>query len=332
MFRYSRMRFAFVACVVLFGAMAEPSRADDITPALTEAAKHLQQGAPAKTLEIINRTLKSGQIPAELASKALLLRARAHEALDKYAYALADYNQALWMKGLSDGDKDAAEAGRKRIMTKLGVDDGDAPAAKPVKTAQTQQPAAQPAGQQRKATAWDTDVQTTVSEERTGGTGGLGGFFGGLFGSSSSEKTEPQQPPGEIQAAARPAVQRVAVEPQTRQAAIAQQRTKPEQPTLTQTRVSQTTGTLSAGGELSGDFAIQIAALHSEDRALYEVNRVEKRFSELLGGRTPSITVRATSDGGTLYKVIIEPYQRGEGVATCEMLKTKGLNCMLISR
>jgi hypothetical protein len=30
--------------------------------------------------------------------------------------------------------------------------------------------------------------------------------------------------------------------------------------------------------------------------------------------------------------VIIEPYQRGEGVATCEVLKTKGLNCMLISR
>ncbi|HEY7643805.1 MAG TPA: hypothetical protein VH858_02100, partial [Hyphomicrobiales bacterium] len=63
-----------------------------------------------------------------------------------------------------------------------------------------------------------------------------------------------------------------------------------------------------------------------------EVNRVARRFGELLGGRKPSVTIAPTKDGGTLYKVIAEPYDRGEGTATCELLKTKGLSCMLISR
>ena len=335
MFRYSRMRYALVASIVCLAAMASPSRADDVTPALTEAAKYLEKGVPAKAIEVVNRTLKSGQIPAEQASKALLLRARAHEAMDKYAYALADYNQALWMKGLAAGEKTEAETGRSRIMAKLGVGDADVPAPKPVKTAQAQvEPRTVP---QSKGASWDTDVQTTASEERTGGTGGIGGFFGGIFGSSSSAPEKVEQP-AEIQTSTRPPVQRVAVEPQ-RTAAIPQPRNvvtarvRPEPQPEPEQRIGQTKASLSAGsGEVSGEFAIQIAALHSEDRAIYEVNRVEKRFSDLLGGRTPSITVRETTDGNTLYKVIIEPYQRGEGVATCEVLKTKGLNCMLISR
>ena len=333
MFRYSRIQFALLASVLCSAAIAVPARADEATPALAEAARYLKQGNPTKALEITNRTIKAGQLPSELAAKALLLRARAYEALGKYAYALADYNQALWMKALQASDKSEAEAGRSRIMVKLGVG-GDTPETSPAKeAAQTPQRSAPRPAAQPQVAAQDTDVQTTVSEERTGGTGGLGGFFGRIFG--SSEKSEQQ---AEIQQA-RPPVQQAAAEPsrpvptaQSRPAPAAQPRPRPAQQAVTEPRVSQTSVSLSAGGEQSGDFAIQIAALHSEDRALYEASRVEKRYSEMLGGRTPSITVRETSDGNTLYKVIIGPYQRGEGTATCEMLKTKGLNCMLISR
>jgi hypothetical protein len=320
MFRYSRIRFALVACVS-FVALAMPARADEVTPALVEAAKQIEQGVPVKAVEILNRTLKSGQIAPELASKALLLRARAHEALGKYAYALADYNKALWMKSLSASDNSQAEAGRSRIMAKLGV--GDEPVASPAKAAPSQQAARAP----QKALAADTAVQTQVSEERTGGTGGIGGFFGRIFG-SSSEKTET---PAEPQAPARPTIQRVAAEVPRAPTAAAKPRL--DQQAALQSKISQASdAALSTGSNASGEFAIQIAALHAEDKAIYEVNRVEKRFGEWLGGRTPSIKVREMADGGTLYKVVIEPYQRGEGVATCEMLKTKGLSCMLISR
>jgi hypothetical protein len=330
MFRYSRIRFALLASVLCAAAMGMPARADDVTPALAEAAKYLKQGNPAKALEITNRTIKSGQIPSELAAKALLLRARAYEAMDKYAYALADYNQALWMKTLPVSDKSEAEAGRSRIMAKLGV--GDAPDASAAKaSAQAPQQSAPRPAPQPKAAVWNTDVQTTASEERTGGTGGLGGFFGRIFG--SSEKSEQQ---AEIQPA-RPPVQQAAAETTpaapSRPAVAAQPRIRSDQRAVAaEPKVSQTRVSLPPSGEQSGDFAIQIAALHSEDRAIFEANRVEKRYSEWLGGRTPSITVRETSDGNTLYKVIIEPYQRSEGTATCEMLKTKGLSCMLISR
>jgi hypothetical protein len=321
MFRYSRIQFALVVCVS-FAALAMHARADEVTPALIEAAKQIEQGVPVKAVEILNRTLKSGQIPPELASKALLLRARAHEALDKYAYALADYNKALWMKGLSASDKGQAEAGRSRIMAKLGV--GDEPVvAQPAKAAPSQQVARAP---QREPTE-DTAVQTQVSEQRTGGTGGIGGFFGRIFG-SSSEKAE-QSP--EPQTPARPTIQRVAAEVPRTPTAPAKPRL--DQQAALQSKVSQASDAAPASvSNVTGEFAIQIAALHSEDKAIFEVNRVEKRFSEWLGGRTPSIKVRETADGGTLYKVVIEPYQRGEGVATCEMLKTKGLSCMLISR
>ena len=42
--------------------------------------------------------------------------------------------------------------------------------------------------------------------------------------------------------------------------------------------------------------------------------------------------IMATNDGGTLYKIVAEGYDRGEATAICELLKTKNLNCMIVSR
>jgi tetratricopeptide (TPR) repeat protein len=315
MFRSSSIWVAFLAALFWVYASGGPAHAQEgsaaqATAALTEASKYLDEGIPVKAIDAINRVLKSGKISSDLAARALLLRARAQEKIGKYAYALADYNQALWMQGLSSSDKGEAEAGRARIMAKLGVDDDSA------KTAAAPQQPDKPkrtASNARDAADRGANVQTSPSEERTGG------IFGGLFGSSetspSQQTAEPAPPP---KPAPRAAAQPVNVAASTRTANVSDDSTAND-----------------AGAparEPTGDFAIQFAALHSEDSAIYEVERIGKRYSEWLGGRTPSITIRPTAEGGTLYKIIAEPYERGEGVATCELLKTKGVSCMLISR
>lgn len=301
MFRFYRTQFVVLASLFTFAVLSTPAYADKAAEALAKANRHLQDGVPAKAIELINTTLKSGNVPSDLAARALLMRAQAQEKLGKYAYALADYNQAVW-QGLPERNKAEAEQGRNRIMARLGVG-GDSAPQKTTSTGSGTSLAA--------SSGWGTsEIQTTPSEERTGG---IGSVFSGIFGGTDASETES---PASV---TRPRAQNV-------NAVVASRAVRAP------VKSSSENVAIAVNNEASGDFAIQMAALHSEDGAIYEVDRIEKRYGEWLGGRTPSITVLGTSDGGTLYKVIAEPFQHGEGIATCELLKTKGLSCMLISR
>lgn len=309
-----RIRKFFLVFFLGMAACFAVAQAETATAALTQASKALEKGVPVKAIEIINQTLKSGELPPELAAKALLMRAKAQEKVGKQAYALADYNQALWMQGLSAGDKAEAEKGRDRILGKLGVDTQEK-AAPASRTA-----AAEPAASKPRAAAqkWDTDVQTTASEQRTGG---IGSIFSGIFGSSDSKKAEaqPQQAERPRQAASESPTQGAPRPERTRPRAAAPE-PAPKIIAAVDTR------------EVTGNFAIQFAALHSEDSAISEVDRIAKRYGADLAGRSTSVKIAETSDGGTLYKVIAAPYGRGEGTAICELLKTKGVACMLITK
>jgi hypothetical protein len=305
-------------------SLALTASAQDPTASLTQAAKLLEQGEALQSIELVDRTLKTGDVPSNLAAKAMLLRAQAQEKLGKHAFALADYNSALWMQDLSDYDRNIAEQGRQRIMAHLGVGGETQTAAAP---AAQDQPAAVTA-------SWGTEVRETATEDRTGG---IGSIFAGVFGSSSESEVEETR-------AETPRLQPVsvsanAVTPTASVASVSQSAERQVAPISASTIVaannSQAVGieeTVVAQRELSGEFAIQFSAVHSEDTALYEADRIGKRYGELLNGRTPSIKIRGTQDGGTLYKIIVQPYERGEGVATCELLKTKGVSCMIISR
>jgi hypothetical protein len=341
MFQYPRIRSVLIATLFLVPILAQAAQADDTaTQALAEASKLIEKGVPVKAIELINNTLKSGKVPGDLAAKALLMRAQAQETIGKHAYALADYNSALWMQGLSDRDKKEAEDGRRRIMAKLGVTDGDkAAVADAGKSGRADRPATAPARTAQAAsssksadkTSWDTEVQASGSEQRTGG---IGSFFSGLFGSSESKaataESEPEPKSAAVvteTAAPRPS-QKAQIQP-PQKARLQPVKAEPVRKAAVQQAAPEPAP---AASEPQGNFAIQFAALQAEDSAISEVNRVTRRFGELLGGRKPSVTIAPTKDGGTLYKVIAEPYDRGEGTATCELLKSKGLSCMLISR
>jgi hypothetical protein len=315
---YLRIGWVLFAAALSISSLAVPARAQSASAALTEASKMLEKGIPVKAIELIDAALGSGKLPPESAAKALLMRAQAQEKLSKLAFALADYNSALWMEGLSAADKAQAEQGRDRISGKLGIAE---PAKKPPASGGRSKADEDTAARTPTATSWDTNVKSSPSEQRTGGTGGIGSVFSGIFGSS-----EPAQEPRQAKpvAAAKPAA--VARAEQVKPAPV-----RAEKPV--RIAVAERTSPAAApSGDSSGKFGIQFAALHSEDGAISEVERIAKKFGSELGGRSPSVKIIATNDGGTLYKIVAEPYERGEATAICELLKTKNLNCMLVSR
>ena len=330
---YLRMGAFLFAAILSIASISVPVRAENPTAALTEASKMMDKGLPVKAIELIDAALASGKLPAESSAKALLMRAQAQEKLGKLAFALADYNSALWMEGLSAADKAQAEKGRDRISGKLGVSDGSKPAQASVATENigARTPTSAPL---------DAKIQTTPSEERTGG---IGSIFSGIFGSSKAaaetkqeDPAPPVAPPAKTPALAKPAVSTPAKPVST----SAKQAWAPKQQTAQlkaekSARVAATERSQPAApppaGDASGKFGIQFAALHSEDSAISEVQRIAKKFGSELGGRSPAVKIIATSDGGTLYKIVAEGYERGEATAICELLKAKNLSCMVVS-
>lgn len=304
---YLRISSVLFAAALSISALALPARAD--SDPLAEASKMMEQGIPVKAIEIIDAALSSGKLPNESSAKALLMRAQAQEKLNKLAFALADYNSALWMEGLSASDKAQAEQGRDRIDRKLGV---VAEAAKKEPAPDENKVARTPT-----STTPEANAKAAPAEQHSGG---IGNFFSGLFGSSEAapapQQPEPQQ--AKPVAAVKPAA---AAKPGREKPPLA----RAEKPV----RVAVAERVTSPG---EGKFGIQFAALQSEDRAIAEVDRIAKKFGAELGGRSPAVKILATNDGGTLYKIVAEPYPRGEATAICELLKTKNLNCMIISR
>ena len=323
---YLRIGTVFLAAALSISLLAAPARAQSAAATLTEASKALEKGVPVKAIELIDAAMRSGKLPSDMAAKALLMRAQAQEKLGKQAFALADYNSALWMEGLSAADKAQAEQGRDRISGKLGVAE---PAAKPAASGGRAN-----AGEDTAVrTPTSANVKSTPSEQRTGG---IGSVFSGIFGSSSEPAQEERQPTpapaAQPAAAVKPAA--VAVKPVP---AVKPERTQPikaraEKPAQKIAVAERTSPTAAPTGDGSGKFGIQFAALHSEDGAISEVERIARKYGSELAGRSPSVKILGTSDGGTLYKIVAEPYERGEATAICELLKTKNLNCMIVSR
>ncbi len=316
---YLRIGSVFFATALCISLLAAPARAENAEATLTQASKMLEKGIPVKAIELIDTAIRSGQLPADLSAKALLMRAQAQEKLGKQAFALADYNSALWMQALSATDKAKAEQGRDRISGKLGLAE---PAAKPTTSGARANAGENTASRTPTPSA---NVKSTPSEQRTGG---IGSVFSGLFGSTEAAAAQDPQKAKPV-AAAKPAapVKPAAAKPEQVQPAKANAERQPAQ-----IAVAERTSPTAASGEASGKFGIQFAALHSEDGAISEVERIAKKYGSELGGRSPSVKILGTNDGGTLYKIVAEPYERGEATAICELLKTKNLNCMIVSR
>jgi hypothetical protein len=324
---------SLVLAILLAGASPSSASAQtaDITAALTEANKVLQKGGYVKAIEIIDAALRSGKVQTELAARAFLMRGEANEKLGRTAYAMADYNNALFMKdSLPAAERKKAEDSQKRVASGLGIAEQTSGGSVPTSARAEAAPPVAPAGSApARKQAWNTAVQEQPAQEQSI-TGGIGSFFSNLLGtSSSSPKPAPQEGPSTTSAIAAPPEPR----PQ------AQAKAAPPKKVAARNEAPASGGPVLATASPAkppetGNFAIQLAAVaNEEDKAIAEADRIAKKFGADLGGRIPSLMIVPTADGGTLYKIVAAPFEtRGEGVATCEMLKTKGISCMVITK
>jgi hypothetical protein len=318
--------FLLAMLLVGVGPGPAPAQTNDITAALTEASKLLQKGGYAKAIETIDAALRVGKVQTELAAKAFLLRGEANEKLGRAAYAMADYNNALFMKdSLSASDRKRAEEAQKRVTSGLGVAEQTSGGSVATSVNAEAAPASPPAGARApQEKSWNTAVQEQPAQEQSTD-GGIGGFFNSLFSGSSSAKAPPEETPPASAAVVTP------VEP------APQAKGRPKK-VAAKSEPSAARGPVTAADPAkppeTGNFAIQLAAVaNEEDKAIAEADRIAKKFSADLGGRTPSLVILPTADGGTLYKIVAAPFEtRGESQATCELLKTKGINCMVITK
>lgn len=332
MLGHTLTRIILVVLVWGLASMAAPARADEVTAGLAQASKMMQAGAYVKAIDLITNVLASGKAQADMAAKALLMRGQSNERLGKQAFALADYNQALWMQGLSASDKKLAEDSRARLQGTLNVKEpaaetqpaamqtssttlasgaGSAPSPRPTRTAPPT------------ALGFDESPPPRQAQQASSSGSGVGGFFSSLFGSTEPLRAEREE--HAVVAVVQPAP--VAPRPQARAAAVA----SPQAWGATRTAEATTQTARPVASGPTG-FSIQFAALTSEDKAISEVNRVAKKFGADLEGRSPSVMIVGTKEGDTLYKIVAGPFAtKAEGIAKCDELKTKGANCMVIS-
>jgi hypothetical protein len=72
---------------------------------------------------------------------------------------------------------------------------------------------------------------------------------------------------------------------------------------------------------------VQLAAVHSEDAAKSEWQRLSKRLPDLLGQRKPAI-VKAERDGHTLWRVRTGGFSDvSQATSFCEKMRAKGVGC-----
>ncbi len=149
--------------------------------------------------------------------------------------------------------------------------------------------------------------------------GGIGSFFSNLFGPTDQQPAAAPPPqPAPSAAVVTPA------QPQGKQGARPQRQAAAEAPAVT--------GSIKPATD-KGNFAIQLAAVAEEDKAIAEADRLAKKYGADLGGRSPQLMIVPTNDGGTLYKIVAAPFEtRNDGIAACEFLKAKGLSCMVITK
>lgn len=304
--------FAVIACLagaLVVGSPAYAQSKENLRK-LSDAYKLMQDDKTAEAIKQLDAVLEGSPEDTDAASKAMLLRGQAYAKAGRHAQALADFNAALWLQGLSSSQRKEAVEGRKAALAKLGLGDGEAtasegaekpesaPSRQPAPTARTQQPAQRPAPE-----SWQTEVQAAEQEEDSGG---LGSFFSGLFGGDSDE----------------PEDQTASVDTSSDSSAASGWAT----------RTAEVEEPSAAAPGDSGQFRVQIASVGSREGAQSEARRLSRILGDAMAGETPSIVRTDTEAGNTYYRILVGPKpSRNAAEEMCQMFKSRGVDCLVLS-
>jgi len=310
--------FAVIACLagaLVVGSPAYAQSKENLRK-LSDAYKLMQDDKTAEAIKQLDAVLEGSPEDTDAASKAMLLRGQAYAKSGRHAQALADFNAALWLQGLSSSQRKDAVEGRKAALAKLGLGDGEATASegaeKPESApsrqpARTQQPAQRPAPE-----SWQTEVQAAEQEEESGG---IGSFFSGLF---SGNDDEPEEQTASVSAPSdAPAASAWDTSTATVDGASAAADQEPDS---------------AAASRSDGQFRVQIASVGSREGAESEARRLSRILGDAMAGETPSIVRTDTEAGNTYYRIMVGPKpSRDVAEEMCQMFKSRGVDCLVLS-
>ncbi len=301
--------FAVIACLagaLVLGSPAHAQSKENLRK-LSDAYKLMEGDKTGDAIKQLDALLEGSPEDADAASKAMLLRGQAYAKGGRHAQALADFNAALWLQGLSSSQRKEAVEGRKAALAKLGLGDGEATASEATEKpesapspqpARTQQPAQRPAPE-----SWQTEVQAAEQEEDSGG---IGSFFSGLFGGDADE------PEGQTASVDTSSDSSAASGWATRTAEVEE-------------------ASADAQGD-SGQFRVQIASVSSREGAESEAQRLSRILGDAMAGETASIVRTDTEAGNTYYRILVGPKpSRDVAEEMCQMFKSRGVDCLVLS-
>lgn len=149
--------------------------------------------------------------------------------------------------------------------------------------------------------------------------GGVGEFFSGLFGGSPA--SSPSQSKSATKSAAAPAW---STSVQNRTA-----RTTAEKPP----EKSAAVVTSAVPPSTRGAYRLQIAAVRSRKEAEAVAARVRKEHGRVIGSHKLEVDETVYGNMGTFYSVRLGPIAAaGESKAVCDLLRTKGYDCLVVTQ
>lgn len=305
---------ALTMLFMLGGVPRVQAQSEQAMKDLSAAYKLLQDGETSKAIAKVEEVLKKTPSDSAAAAKAMLMRAEAHEKTGKTIKALADFDAALWLQGLSSSERERAVAGRKRLMARLGIagssskEDVSA-APESAGKAATSAPAA---SERRRASgeragSWQTAVEDRKGEAGTGaGDSSLfSQFFQGIFGASDTTKpaeSSNKQAPTVSSWSQGTAVTSVE---ERRDAQVVDERPQ--------------------------EYRVQLAAVASAEEAKAEAERLRRLHASALGGRAPGVVRTDTAAGNTYYRVMVGPMpDRIASQELCQKIKAQGGDCLVV--
>ena len=338
--RFQVLRAGAVAAMLL---AAVPAHAAE--QPLAPAQKAMASGKPDLAIRALTAALAGSALKGGDIARAYLLRGQANAKAGHDAAAISDFNTALYLKGLSETDRQAALAAKAEAYKKAGVAAAGGPAkpaaaepatvpvpnldavvtteppAKPVKKAAKPAAAEQTAsadplpwqGAAAKTPAPPAPASAPVSAPAADGDGEnpVNAVLGSLF---SFGQTSPAPAP----AAAEPAPAATATTAPAPAAA----------PVWKTAGLSPDAERPAKAAKASGGLYLQVASLRTTGEAQVVADKLSADHATALGGLSPSITPTVLGNMGTFYAVRLGPVaSKAAGTTVCARLRKEGVDC-----
>jgi len=304
------------------------------------AQKAMKAGKTDLALRALNAALSGGSLQGADIAKAYYLRGLANTKMGNQTAAISDLNNALWLKGLSEAERQDALAAKTAAYQAAGAPAQVATRVTPVPIAKTQaevvsvpaaieEPSTEAAPASPKREAKAASAETTASVEALPWQGKampapetpepgpaspaaanpLSSLLGGLFNLGEPTPAAASPPPQAEEPAAAPA-----------RAAPAWKTAGATDPAATATSPSRAART--------GSLYLQLASLRTPVEADAFSAKLTSEHAAAIAGLEPSVAPSILGNMGTFYTVRLGPVaSKAAGSAVCAKLRKEGVDC-----